>query len=89
MFSIKDLKSAYHQVPIDHKDPFTAFKAAGNLYQFPCIPFEVTNGVLGFQGTIDWKIKEEKLKAPFAYLDDVTVCGTDQTGHDNNLSSHT
>lgn len=40
LFSTFDLKSAYHQVPIsEHEKKFTAFEAAGNLYQFTRIPF--------------------------------------------------
>ncbi|XP_047510256.1 uncharacterized protein LOC125053090 [Pieris napi] len=39
-FSLIDLKSAYHQVPILPKErKFTAFEALGNLYQFRRIPF--------------------------------------------------
>ncbi|XP_046407451.1 uncharacterized protein LOC124172088 [Ischnura elegans] len=86
IFSTIDLKSAYHQVPILESDkPYTAFEAAGKLYQFRRIPFGVTNGVPAFQRNIDRIIKEEKLKGTFPYLDDVTVCGHDQQEHDQNL----
>ena len=48
-FSTFDLKSAYHQVPIQEADkPFTAFEASGKLYQFKRVPFGVTNGVAVF-----------------------------------------
>ena len=34
-FSTIDLRSAYHQIPLDAKDqPFTAFQSGGQLYQF-------------------------------------------------------
>ncbi|KAL0811536.1 hypothetical protein ABMA28_009923 [Loxostege sticticalis] len=40
MFSLIDLKSAYHQVPIlPDERKYTAFEALGNLYQFRRIPF--------------------------------------------------
>ncbi|KHJ40163.1 hypothetical protein D918_09763, partial [Trichuris suis] len=59
-FSTIDLKSAYHQVPIHPGDkPFTAFEAAGGLYQFTRIPFGVTNGVACFQRIIDTFIRDE------------------------------
>lgn len=86
IFSAIDLQSAYHQVPIlQDEKPYTAFEAAGNLYQFRRIPFGVTNGVSSFQRTIDWVIRKEKLEGTFAYLDDITVCGRSQSEHDANL----
>ena len=86
IFSKIDLKSAYHQIPITSENkPFTAFEAAGNLYQFRRIPFGVTNGVACFQRTIDSIIRKSKLEGVFPYLDDITICGYDQEGHNANL----
>ncbi|KAI8432558.1 hypothetical protein MSG28_013553 [Choristoneura fumiferana] len=86
VFSQIDLKSAYHQVPIKNSEkPYTAFEAAGKLYQFTRIPFGVTNGVAAFQRTLEFIIEKEKLKGTFTYLDDVTVCGKDKSDHDQNL----
>ncbi|KAL0840676.1 hypothetical protein ABMA28_015872 [Loxostege sticticalis] len=86
MFSLIDLKSAYHQVPIlPEERKYTAFEALGNLYQFRRIPFGVTNGVSSFQRTIDWIIRKENLKNTYAYLDDITVCGRTREEHDQNL----
>lgn len=86
VFSAIDLKSAYHQVPIlPEERPYTAFEAAGNLYQFRRIPFGVSNGVSSFQRTIDWLIRTENLKGTFAYLDDITICGKTPEEHDYNL----
>ena len=87
VFSALDLRSAYHQIPIrDDEKPYTAFEACGNLYQFRRIPFGVTNGVACFQRTIDQIITKEKLSATFAYIDNVTICGSDVAEHDLNLS---
>ncbi|KAL0859991.1 hypothetical protein ABMA27_010306 [Loxostege sticticalis] len=59
IFSLIDLKGAYHQVPIlPEERKYTAFEAHGNLYQFRRIPFGVTNGVSSFQRTIDWIIRK-------------------------------
>ncbi|KFD61358.1 hypothetical protein M514_12069, partial [Trichuris suis] len=83
-----DLKSAYHQVPLHPRDkPFTAFEAAGGLYQFTRVPFGVTNGIAYFQRTIDLFIKDEHLEGAFAYVDDITVCGSTQADHDRNLEN--
>ena len=86
IFTCLDLKSAYHQVPIKLKErPYTAFEADGNLYQFTRIPFGVTNGVAAFQRTVDNIIRSEKLAGTFAYVDNITICGSTQHEHDMNL----
>ena len=42
-YSTLDLQSAYHQVPLpDKNNPFTAFEATEDMYQFKQIPFRVT-----------------------------------------------
>jgi predicted aspartyl protease len=83
-----DLKSAYFQIPIKPEDkPYTAFEANGKLWQFCRIPMGVTNGVAGFQRTIDGIIKKENLKGVHVYLDDITVSGNGQDEHDRNLDN--
>ena len=86
VFSTIDLKSAYHQIPIEESDKiYTAFEADGSLYQFTRMPLGITNGVPCFQRKMDEFIKEENLKDTFPYLDDITICGRDQSEHDRNL----
>ena len=85
-FSALDLKSAYHQIPLkENEKAYTAFEAAGRLYQFKRVPFGVTNGVSCFQRVIDNIIEKENLENTFAYIDNVTVCGKDKESHDKNL----
>ena len=85
VYSTIDLKSAYHQIPINEVDtPFTAFEAAGRLYQFRRMPFGVTNGVSCFQRIRDKLIQNEGLSDTFTYLG-VFICGDTQTEHDENL----
>ena len=86
VFSTIDLKSAYHQLQIPDQDKkYTSFEANNRLYQFCRIPFGVTNGVAAFQRIMNDLINDKGLRDTFAYLDDVTVCGKDQTHHDENL----
>lgn len=86
VYSKIDLKSAYHQIPIlETEKLYTAFEAEGSLYQFRRIPFGVTNGVAVFQRTINNIIAKEQLEGVYAYLDDITVCGTTQADHDQKL----
>ena len=86
VFSTFDLRSAYHQIPIPESDmEFTAFEAAGRLYQFCRIPFGVTNGVAAFQRMMDQLVDKHDLKGIYVYLDNITVCGETQEKHDKNL----
>ena len=86
VFSTIDMKSAYHQVPINEGDkPYTAFEADHGLYQLKRIPFGVTNGVATFQRIMDGIITGENLSSTFAYLDNVFICGKTQAEHDQNL----
>ena len=86
VYSTFDLKSAYHQIPIKEEEKaYTAFEAAGNLYEFNVIPFGVMNGVAAFQRVIDKIISGSDLHATFAYLDNITVCGDSQEDHDYNV----
>ena len=44
-YSSIDLRQAYHQVPLlPEERRFTAFEAAGRLYQYKRLPFGVTKG---------------------------------------------
>ena len=49
------------------------------------MPFGITNGVAGFQRSIDDVIAKENIKDTFAFVDNVTICGKTQKEHDENL----
>ena len=88
VFSTFDLKSAYHQIPIQESDKaYTAFEACGKLWEFNRIPFGVTNGVPQFQRKIDELVATEFLKDTFPYLDNVTVGGRTREEHDTNVTA--
>ena len=75
-FSTVDLRSAYHQVPLNEKDKLDiAFEACGQLYQFCRMPFGITNGVSCFQKVMDEFISTNSLYDTYCYLDDITICG--------------
>ena len=60
VFTMVDLKSAYHQIPIKESDKaYTAFEACDGLYQFTRVPPGTKNGVPCFQRGIDKMIIEE------------------------------
>jgi len=85
-YSSIDLRQAYHQVPLlPEERRFTAFEAAGRLYQYKGLAFGVTTGVSAFQRTTDAFIKTHRLLKVYAYLDDLTVTGATLEEHDSNL----
>ena len=85
-YSTFDLRSAYHQISIPEEDRlYTAFEGDGQLLQFCVIPFGVTNGPPKFQRVMDERIQASKLNATFAYLDNITVCGSSKEEHDTNV----
>jgi len=85
-YSSIDLRQAYYQVPLlPEERHFTAFEAAGHLYQHKRLKFGVTNGVSAFQRTVDAFIKNNHLQKMYEYLDDLTVTGATLEEHDRNL----
>jgi hypothetical protein len=87
VFSVIDLKSAYHQIPLrDDEKVYTAFEANGKLYHFTRIPYGLTNAVAAFQRTMNSIISTNNLSGVFSYLDDIIVAGQDMEQHDKNLS---
>ena len=88
IFSTYDLKSAYHQIPIEEcNKAYTAFEACGKLFEFNRIPFGVTNGVPQFQRKMDELVTNSGLKDTFPYLDNVTVAGRNRKEHDTNVKA--
>ena len=76
VFSIFDLKAAYHQVEISPEDRiYITFEANGRLYEFKCIPMGVSNGVPKFQRAVDKVGEVEGFEGIFPYMDgkDVTL----------------
>ena len=87
-YSTVDLKSAYYQVLLATEDQkFTVFEANRKLYQYCRMPFGVTNGVSTFQRIIDNLIEKYKLKKTYAYVDNVTITGSDKDEHNHNLKA--
>ena len=73
-FSIMDLQSGYHQVPLRDSDrPKSAFVTADGLFQFKVMPFGLTNAPGTFQRAMDLILAGLRWSACLVYLDDVVV----------------
>lgn len=85
-YSSFDLRSAYYQLPIlDSEKEYTAFEAAGGLWEFNVVPFGATNGVPVFCRALSELIESEGLRATVAYVDNVTICGDTTEELDRNV----
>ena len=73
-FSIMDLQSGYHQIPLHPEDrQKTAFITADGLYQFKVLPFGLTNAPSTFQRTMEVVLAGLKWTVCLIYIDDVVV----------------
>lgn len=83
-FSVLDARSAYLQLPL-HRDEwrYTAFEAAGRLWEFTRVPFGLKNGVAAFQRFIATETAD--MPGVIAYLDDIVVGGETESQHDQNF----
>ncbi|GKA40520.1 Orf y [Tanacetum coccineum] len=80
IFSMFDLKSAFHQVAMDEESiPWTAFLVPGGLYEWLVMPFGLKNGPTVFQKKMDKCFKgTESFVA--VYIDDIMVFSKNEKG---------
>ena len=89
VFSTVDMRSAYHQMPINTADKqYTAFEAGGKLYQFCRMPFGLTNAVACFQRKMDDFVEQYNLSDTFVYLDNITIAGKGLSPNYGKFFSH-
>jgi len=73
-FNAFDLRSSYHQGPMDMKDADkTTFIVRTGTYRFRRVPFGVCNAGLTFQRVMDLALKGLNFDMCLVYLDDIIV----------------
>lgn len=86
IFSVLDLASGFHQVPLDEKTKHkTAFITHRGLYQFKRLCFGLTNAPATFQMLMTKVLKELNWKIALIYIDDILVFSNGFQNHKKHL----
>lgn len=85
-FSIMDLHSGYHQIPIEKESrPVTAFSTNSGFYQWKVLPFGINIAPASFSRMMTIAFSGLSAQQAFIYMDDLIVIGFSENQHLNNL----
>lgn len=85
-FTILDLKSGFHQIPLKESDiEKTAFSVNHGKYEFTRLPFGLKNAPSIFQRTLDDILRNHIGKRCYVYIDDIIIFGRNEEEHLENL----
>lgn len=87
-FSVLDLKSGFHQIPLRESDiEKTAFSINNGKYEFTRLPFGLKNAPAIFQRALDDILKDHIGKICYVYIDDIIVFGNNDQSHLENVET--
>lgn len=87
-FSILDLYSGFHQIPIEHNSrEITAFSTANGTYQWKVLPFGLNIAPNSFMRMMNLAFSGLEPHKAFIYMDDIIIIGCSIKHHLSNLKS--
>ena len=87
-FSILDLHSGFHQIPLaESSRPYTAFSTDNGFYQWKVLPFGLNIAPNSFSRMMAMAFSELCPNKAFTYIDDLICIGATSSEHLNNLES--
>lgn len=85
-FTIIDLKSGFHQIPLRNSDiEKTAFSINNGKFEFTRLPFGLKNAPSIFQRALDDILREHIGKRCYVYIDDIVIFGKNEAEHFKNI----
>lgn len=85
-FSIMDLKSGFHQIPLAPSSrKYTAFSTDGGMYQYTAMPFGLSIAPSSFSRMMALAFSGLSPEHCFTYMDDLIVMGFSEQNHIENL----
>lgn len=81
-FSILDLKSGFHQIPLKNSDiEKTAFSINNGKYEFTRLPFGLKNAPSIFQRALDDILRDHIGRTCYVYIDDIVIFSKSEEDH--------
>lgn len=87
-FSVIDLKSGFHQIPLKSSDiEKTAFSINNGKYEFTRLPFGLKNAPSIFQRTLDDILRDYIGQCCYVYIDDIIIFSRNEKEHSTHLKN--
>lgn len=81
-FTVLDLKSGFHQIPLREEDrEKTAFSINNGKFEFTRLPFGLKNAPAIFQRALDDILRQLIGKICYVYVDDIIIFSRDERSH--------
>lgn len=88
LFSVMDLYSGFHQIPLDEESrDITAFSTENGSYRWKVLPFGLNISPNSFMRMMHMAFTGISADKLFIYVDDIIVLGKSESDHLNNLEA--